>query len=196
VVAADVPLWFAGVALLVPALTGLGTLLITNRNTAEAFKREAADRKVARDYETRSDTWRALRADRIELYRRLVAAARKLLDVDKPMMEQHEQNMQGGYQSLLDPKPGRFLGIELEDLDTWQALFIEAELIGPNVVPAARAVRERYDELFGFEVQAQADDGTIPVKDATLIDDGKSRELVGALVGACAADIASMTEPG
>ena len=73
VVGADIPLWFAGIALIVPALTGLLTLLITAPNAEKAFEREATDRKVARDYETLSGTWRALRADRIELYRKLVS---------------------------------------------------------------------------------------------------------------------------
>ena len=198
-VGADVPLWFAGIALVVPALTGLLTLVITARNAAKAFEREAVDRKVARDYETRSDTWRALRADRIELYRKLVAAARKLLSVDQPMSDLIE-SLQRRAEALTESKgsPSARPTVTVDDLEAWQPLFTEAELIAPNVIPAARAVRKHYDTLLAArreEYLAQIQAGTPPKFGEPQLEAAKSREYVDALIKACSADIASMTEP-
>ena len=188
---AEIPTWLAALGLIVAPLTAVLTLLITNRTAARAFQRESSERAKVRADELRAETWKADRSGKIELYRRLIQSARLLLDIDQPMVEvvQHQQEAA----ATGNPAPRHH---SLADFDEWNRLFAEAELLAPNIVPAATTVRTHYYDTLDVRVGHMAHDHVGPGAAKAQQWYQKSHEVVAGLIKACADDIASFTERG
>jgi hypothetical protein len=189
---AEIPTWLAALGLVVPALTALLTLLITNRSARKAFGREADERARVRKEELRAETWKTDRSERKELYRALVDAANNVLVVNQPIEEERLAWMaQQGYGEW-KVRP------TAEEIDQWAVLLTSAELTAPRIVEVARAVDDQWQLSYGARLghQTLRDNKRKVDPEEVKSDRAMCQERVRALKKACSDDLASMIGEG